>query len=676
MERIDWTGKLLSDGRYQVAKLLGDGGMAVVSLAWDRNLKTNVVIKVPRIGQIGGEDFSRRFDDEIRSLVALTHPHICRVLDVGQESGVPFAVLQYLQGGTLEQQTWLDESGIPQPVPLHDLHRWLRPVAEALDFMHTRDYVHRDIKPSNIMFDEHGYAYLSDFGVAKVIADHDSAAGRRGLTRAGTTIGTPEYMAPELILGKPIDGKCDQYALAVTVYQMVSGDLPYKGSNPTVIYQQQITGSSPRLTDRGVEVPPSLADAVNRGFALEPAARFPTCSEFAAAVVQAVPAPPVRSNRQPVLQPSGTTHASGSGSAPASLVTESTIYSCPHCEAKFRLRPNSRGRKVRCPACREAVNIAEVSPSGSGQFPMQGTVSGIQIAADSTASMALADTAANRALPARSAASNVGLRSLLRAQLWQRLRQHKLSPQQSKRLALGGGVLLLVVAAFIFGRLRQSGGSSEGKTSAVAKNEKSTPPSGTTDKGNANDDSAREVSEYQAYSNGNGTWEINGDEIRQTDESETHCVLIFGDFNWKDYDFTVLAKGEKALGIVFRATKEKCSLFVVGGENNTTDNLQHSSIFVNHQADHETVDRVPGTVDSDTWYKVRVRVRGRQCKCYRDGDLKLNVDTELQSQGAVGLRTTGSSVSYKDITVTAPDGSVLFKGLPKLPPENLLDRSE
>src|ERR1700733_9728765 len=148
MERINWTGKYLSDGRYQVAKLLGDGGMAVVFLAWDRNLSTNVVIKVPRVGQIGGEDFARRFEDEIRSLVVLSHPHICRVLDVGQESSVPFAVLQYLQGGTLEQQTWLDESGVPQPAPLHDLHQWLRPVAEALDFMHARHYVHRDIKPS------------------------------------------------------------------------------------------------------------------------------------------------------------------------------------------------------------------------------------------------------------------------------------------------------------------------------------------------------------------------------------------------------------------------------------------------------------------------------------------------------------------------------------------------
>src|SRR5262249_5971349 len=186
---------------------LGEGGMGVVYKARDTKLPRDLVVKVPHAEALD-EKLAQRFAQEIIALVQLSHPHIVKILDVGKHQGLPYALMEYLSGGSLDDRR-------PKPGDFAPVRGWLPGVAQALDFIHQKGYIHRDIKPGNILFDAAGNSFVSDFGVAKVLADK-AASGNGGLTGAGRILGTAAYMAPELATGRPIDSKIDQYALAMT----------------------------------------------------------------------------------------------------------------------------------------------------------------------------------------------------------------------------------------------------------------------------------------------------------------------------------------------------------------------------------------------------------------------------------------------------------------------------
>src|SRR5262249_51136149 len=189
----DWIGLALSQNRYVVRAKLGEGGMGFVYRAADRNLDTDVVIKVPRRSMLDDPEFAGRFAREVRSLVKLAHPNVVRVTDVGEHDGVPFAVMQYLSGGSLEEYRASARGPDPLAAAVASLGDGLPPIAAALDFVHARGYVHRDVKPGNILFDAHGHPFLSDFGVAKAVAaGPDAPSGRTAATGTGLVLGTPE----------------------------------------------------------------------------------------------------------------------------------------------------------------------------------------------------------------------------------------------------------------------------------------------------------------------------------------------------------------------------------------------------------------------------------------------------------------------------------------------------
>jgi len=261
--------------RYQSIRKLGEGGMASVYLARDTALNREVVVKLPHRLLLRERGFAERFRREVHALAALSHPHIVQILDVGEHNGCPFAVLQYLTGGTLEDL----------PHPLESIGQWLPPIATALDFIHERGYVHRDVKPSNILFDDRGNAVLADFGIAKAISEKETKK-QLTLTGTGLALGTPDYMAPELAMGKPCDGRADQYALASVLYELYSGKPVFSGETPVAVMMKHASEVPDCLRSRDGLIPTALSDAISTGLAKNPADRHPNCQRLADCVIE------------------------------------------------------------------------------------------------------------------------------------------------------------------------------------------------------------------------------------------------------------------------------------------------------------------------------------------------------------------------------------------------------
>jgi len=287
----EWIGTKLCDGRYDVLRKLGEGGMAHVYVARDAKLERDVVIKAPRSNLIHDASFAGRFTREVRSLAKLAHPHVVPLIDIGQHDGVPFAVMQYLTGGSLRDRQPRLADGRTGPLPAASLHAWLPAIAQALDFVHKNKFIHRDVKPENILFDEDGQVFLADLGIIKALSDPNDSAPQSVLTGAGIVLGTPQYMAPELIMGETVDGRVDQYALAVTLFEALTGRVPFNGANAPAIFIQQTTKAPPSLRDLAPSVSPALAAAVTKALGKTPGERFATCADFVQAALETRSAP-------------------------------------------------------------------------------------------------------------------------------------------------------------------------------------------------------------------------------------------------------------------------------------------------------------------------------------------------------------------------------------------------
>lgn len=341
----DWVGVELSGGRYAVSAKLGEGGMGFVYLAHDRNLDTEVVIKVPRRSMLDNAEFAQRFAREIRSLVRLSHPHIVKVIDVGLDGDLPFAVMEYLGGGSLEERRPTTADGSLLRLKVDDTLLWLPDIASSLDFIHDQGYIHRDIKPANILFDVHGNVFLSDFGVAKVVADAAKTTRDRTLTETGMVLGTPEYMAPELIMGEPYDARVDQYALAVMIHELLSDTTPFHGATPAAVMVQQTTRQPPALHTIDPSISVELSEVILKALNKTPEHRYGTCGDFVRAIVHAgqdakmsaaaattvgPPAlPKTRSGREEDIDPAGTGEARNEKDAAQVRGTE-TVRQVPH----------------------------------------------------------------------------------------------------------------------------------------------------------------------------------------------------------------------------------------------------------------------------------------------------------------------------------------------------------
>jgi len=327
-----WIGLTIA-GRYRIISRLGTGAMGQAYRAWDASAGIPVVIKVPRLVLLEDLRFGERFQREIRLLQQLTHPHIVPIHDAGNHEGRPYVVMRFLPGGTLADRRLRDEHGRPLPNPPGMLHLWLPAVADALDHAHAQGVVHRDVKPANVFFDALWNAYLGDFGIAKIVAENVLPDDDQPLTRTQMGIGTLDYMAPEQFsAGRPLDGRADQYALAVMVYEIVAGNRPFCGAMATLI-ADVLTQPAPSLAKAYPGVPPTLLTAVHRGLAKKPEARFTSCRAFAAAALTGVP--------RLVGEP------------------EAARLLCPRCGRMLVLPLTAGGRTGNCPKCRSAMVVAK-----------------------------------------------------------------------------------------------------------------------------------------------------------------------------------------------------------------------------------------------------------------------------------------------------------------------------
>ncbi len=284
MDDLSRLRTVLAD-RFDIQRELGHGGMATVYLARDRKHDRLVAIKVLR-PELAAALGTERFLREIQIAAKLSHPHILPLHDSGEADGILFFVMPYVEGEALRQR--LDREG---RLPVATAVQLAAEVAAALDYAHQQGVVHRDIKPENILLHT-GQAIVADFGIARAI---DAAAGDgptgTAITGTGIIVGTPLYMSPEQVVGDPVDGRTDVYALGCVLFEMLAGIPPFTGPSAQAVLARHTIEPVPSLRKSRADVPVALERSVTKALAKAPDDRFASAAAFRNALTGAAPAP-------------------------------------------------------------------------------------------------------------------------------------------------------------------------------------------------------------------------------------------------------------------------------------------------------------------------------------------------------------------------------------------------
>ena len=264
--------------RYEVQKPLGRGGMGMVYRAHDRMLDETVAIKVLRAELTGTSEASQRFRSEIKLARKVSHRNVCRIHEYGEDGSIRYISMEYLEGTDLKQL--LRDTGLSTDEAFDACAQ----IADGLQAIHDVGIVHRDLKTPNIMRDQRGVVRLMDFGIAKI----EGAGSSGGLTTTGQIMGTPEYMSPEQCLGERIDHRSDIYAAGIVIYEIFTGQVPFKGDTPVATLFKHIQDPIPLDgTPVGARVPTALVPVIRRALAKNRADRYASSSEMAAAIREA-----------------------------------------------------------------------------------------------------------------------------------------------------------------------------------------------------------------------------------------------------------------------------------------------------------------------------------------------------------------------------------------------------
>jgi hypothetical protein len=255
--------------RYRIEDKIGVGGMATVYLAFDQTLERPVAMKVLHREVSRDPNALERFRLESRAVAQLSHRHIVMVIDAGEDDGRPYIVFEHIRGETLKQK--ISRLG---RLPVSEAVAYAIEIGRALESAHERRLVHRDVKPQNVLIDEEGGAKVTDFGIARSL-ELDTQ-----LTAAGRVVGTTDYISPEQALGNEVTGQSDVYSLGIVLYEMLTGEVPFKGESSLNVAMKHVKEGMPDVQKRRPEVSAALAAVVERATAKEVARRYQSVTDM------------------------------------------------------------------------------------------------------------------------------------------------------------------------------------------------------------------------------------------------------------------------------------------------------------------------------------------------------------------------------------------------------------
>jgi len=247
------------NGRYRLDARIGSGGMSTVYRATDETLQRQVAIKLMHREIASDSDQLERFRREARAVAQLSHPHIVGVIDYGEDLDPahprPYIVFEYVDGETLKER--IRRSG---RLPITEAVAYAIEIARALGTAHAHHIVHRDVKPQNVLIDEEGQAKVTDFGIARTLDEE-------GLTADGRVLGTTDYVSPEQALGRHVSGQSDLYSLGVVLYEMLVGEVPFRGENQVAVAMKHVREQIPDVQFKRPEISAALASVVDNATA-------------------------------------------------------------------------------------------------------------------------------------------------------------------------------------------------------------------------------------------------------------------------------------------------------------------------------------------------------------------------------------------------------------------------
>ncbi len=306
-------------GNYKILEKLGEGGMGTVYKAVDINLDRTVAIKALNAELSGNPELEQRFRAEAKAQANLNHTNLATLYALLIEEGRPWMVMEFIEGETFEQM--VQRRG---PIPSNEAIPLFRQALLGVGYAHRMGVVHRDIKPSNMMLNKQGIVKVMDFGIAKVL-------GARGMTKTGTQMGTAFYMSPEQVLNRGVDIRSDIYSLGVTLYELLTANVPFNGDSDYQIMTDHVNAPPPLPTKFYPYIPQGLQNAVLKALEKQPDGRFQTVEEFGAALEQpdtfgvvpvevvpaVIPAPQGATRVETTAPPVAAVVAAGASSVPA-----------------------------------------------------------------------------------------------------------------------------------------------------------------------------------------------------------------------------------------------------------------------------------------------------------------------------------------------------------------------
>src|SRR5438874_2628917 len=257
-------------GRYRLEARIGAGGMSTVYRALDQTLQRRVAIKLLNREVSSDSDELERFRREARAVAQLSHPHVVGVIDAGEDDGRPYIVFECVDGETLKER--IRRRG---RLPIPEAVAYAIEIARALGAAHSRHIVHRDVKPQNVLIDEEGSAKVTDFGIARTLDEE-------GLTADGRVLGTTDYVSPEQALRQAVTGQSDLYSLGVVLYEMLTGEVPFKGDSQVAVAMKHVREELPDVQMRRPEVSAALAAVVDTATAKRQEDRYADDAELIA----------------------------------------------------------------------------------------------------------------------------------------------------------------------------------------------------------------------------------------------------------------------------------------------------------------------------------------------------------------------------------------------------------